>query len=349
MNYEQLQAEIDFCLANDHPWHIAHGTHSIDKTLRIAPLSGSQQRLHIRADNARILWQGPDDHAMIYACGWKNAIADGLSLNTGLAKKMRGFDIGSPNFAGSTSGVLFQNCQINFNAPDCIGWRASADGDQYGDVSALSFVNCFVRDITSNHGAIGWQALMRNNLAWSWYGGGAVDLKSVFSNHNPANGAQHGGGSMSFYGLAASRCALDFDFYAGGVNTIVGGRFELGKRFAQVGAGASFGAALRISGANIASYAPVDGAVIFLGAGVALTLEDTFITRYGGFDYDKRLISVNALDHAYGSIRINGGGMQVAEEWFKQLSGSGASGRWARYVQGALRLSTSSAAYDWLY
>lgn len=322
MLHDQLQAEIDFCLANDHPWQLAHGTHAIDKPLVIKPINGSQQRLHILADNARILWQGLDDQAMIEAYGWKNAIVNGLALNTGQAQKIRGFDIKTPNYAPSTSGVLFQNCQVNFNAPDCIAWRASADGDLYGDVSALSFSNCFVRGLTADHNGIGWQALRRNNLAWSWYGGGAVDIKTIFSNRNPdITSAQHGGGAMSFFGVAASRCALDFDFYAGGVNAIVGGRFELGKRFAQIGAGASFGAALRVSSAHIASYAPADGAVFYLGTGVALTLEDTFIVRYGGFDYDDRLISVNALDHAYGSIRINGGGIQVAKDWFKPLSG----------------------------
>lgn len=339
-----LQQQINQSLENDQPLDLRFGTYTIDEPLVIAPVSGSQQRLNIRADNAKIVWAGPTNTSMVYAKGWKNSIVRGLHLDTGNIEGVTAWDLDTPDDAPSISGLQFVNCQVNFGSGGgCIGWRGSVNGNLYGDVSALLFQNCMIRGLSRDNGDICWQALRRNNLAWTWHAGGAVNVATVFSNRNPAGGSQHGGGSMSFYGLAVTGGLLDYDFYAGGMNLVSGGRYEVGRRFMQIGSnGASFGASVKIEAVNIASYAPDDGIVFFLGTAATLLLDSCSINRFGGTDYDAALITANASASGYGAIRLVGGGIQ-ADNW-RTLQ----SGQWDVSASGVSRWSSSSGSIGWV-
>lgn len=339
---ETLQAQIDDALANETPWTPAPGVYTIDRTLRIEPTSGSQQRLNIQADNVKLVWAGGNNQTMVYAKGWKNSVIQGLHLDTAHAANVTAWDLDTPDDAPSTSGLEFSNCQINFGSGGgCIGWRGSVGGNLYGDVSAILFKNCMIRG--QKAGDIGWQPLRRNNLGWTWIGGGASRILHIFSNHNPDDGEQHGGGSHSFYGMVATENECDFDLYAPGVFLISGGRFETGKRFLSLGAGgASFGASVKVDAVNIASYTPSDGIVFSLGTAATLTLDSCSVNRFGGLDYDAALITADSAAQSYGAIRLDGGGVQ-AETW-RTIT----AGQWDVSAAGVSKLNAASGAVGWI-
>jgi hypothetical protein len=338
-----LQQKLTDAIAANAPLTIEPGVYVIDETLFAVPASGSQHRLNLFADNVRLIWGGAAGQAMLYARGWKNSVIRGLHLDANNGANIVGVDLDTPDSSPSTSGLLWQNCQINFGwGGGGVGWRGSVGGNLYGDVSALVFDNCMVRGLSRSYGDIGWQGLRRNNLAWTWHGGGAVNIATIFSNRNPVGGAQHGGGSMSFYGLVSTSTALDFDFYAGGYNLISGGRYETGKRFLSLGSNAaSFAAGAKLDGVNIASYSSEDGILFWLGTAATLSLENCSVNRYGGLDYDARMITANASVLGHGGIRILGGGVQASAPLIN-LGG----GVWKIAVETA-RLSSSSGAIGW--
>lgn len=343
-DWSPLQSAINVAIRERKALVIPPGNYCVTRSLNITPASGSQQRLHIYADGAKLLWTGAPDSTVVYSKGWKNATIQGLHVDCGNAARITAWDLDTPNDAPSTGGLTFTNCQVSFgNGGGCVGWRGSVNGDKYGDVSALLFLGCMVRGLNSANGDIGWRALRRNNLAWTWHAGGALRIKSIFSNRNPIPGPQHGGGSMSFYGLCATENALDFDFYSGGVYLISGGRYETGQRFAHIGPGpASFGSHLRVSGVNIASYAPNDGILFYLGTAATLTLEDCSINRFGGADYDSRLITTNAGANGHGAIRLFGGAIQA-----DTVITLGA-GNWKKAIDGVSRIAAHSGSIGWL-
>ncbi len=340
-----LQQQIDHALDNEQPLDLRFGTYTIDEPLIIAPRKGSQQRLNIRADNVKLIWAGAENSPMIYAKGWKNSTIQGLHLDTGNVQGVTAWDLDTPDDAPSISGLVFTNCQVNFGSGGgCIGWRGSHGGNLYGDVSALLFQGCMLRGLSRSNGDIAWQALRRNNLAWTWMSGGASRLGSIFSNRNPHGGAQHGGGSMIWYGLVATENECDFDLYAPGVFLISGGRFETGKRFLSLGAGgASFGAAVTLEAVNVASYTSDDGVVFYLGTAGSLALNNCSINRFGGADYTAAMITANAAAGGHGAIRIAGGNIQVTSPPYMSTSG-----QWAISVQNVSKVNAASSAVGYI-
>lgn len=324
----------------------------ITDTITVTP-GGSQEYLNIVTDLPRpgvaFNWGGGNNKPMFKVAGWKNSVVRGVQLNTLAGTGVIGWDFEVNATQTSAGNHSFYDCAVIMAAADCIGWRGAPALTGAGDVAFVNFFNCFANGGSTSYNNVGWNPQRNNCLVWNWYGGGGFYLGKSFSNVRPGGG-EAGGGAMNFYGFGTSGNLWDFEFATAGSYLVVGGRYEAGERFMQVGgAGATSGFTVDVRGTTIGGYTPSDGILFNLDAGVLLTLDSTTIQNTGGADYDANMITMidasSPPNYRYGAVNVKGCIVQSSDPFYT-LPGSG---RWRIGIEDCAIRNSANAGLSGMF
>jgi hypothetical protein len=289
-----------------------------DELILKHPTAGQYLYMNIRAEGpyTQITWTGANSKSIFHSYGWATSSVEGLKISLTSKTSVVVWDISDdPSWTSSTTGLTFRNCLTRFvTCTTCVNFRGgSATGSNCED---MIFEN-FAIDSTVAGGNIGWQPIHQSCLGWTWIGGHGNYLSYIYDGYNTIYAGNQGGGDAHFYNFSGSHNDTDFRFVAGGAYSIVGGRYEVGKRFiARYAAGGTGNLNIALHNVTIDSYTFTSNIGIHLSASTSLSLVNCIVTNTGGSDYTAAFITTDGDTAAAGSITIVGGTYQAADPFY---------------------------------
>ena len=291
--------------------------YSLQTTITLRPSSGTQFYMDIDSYATRfdsIQWDGASGAAVFDVKGWKRSIVNGVKVRIPTGKTgVTVWELDGDATYTSLSQIQWNSCQVSgVGGADLIGWRLGhTDPTDAADISTMTWVNCHVTFDSVNTGQCAMVNEGANSLAHQWVGGTIYRCDVGFSNE-PTNGAHGmaGGPTLSFYGVNASTNNTDFLFGTRGTYSIIGGRYELGKRFLDLDMGTvtATGADVHVSAVDIVEYAPADDIVIAASGGSTVLLDNVVVRRSdaAGGDFDANMITLTGASGARGYVTARG-------------------------------------------
>jgi hypothetical protein len=235
--------------------------------------------------------------SVFYMLGWGSSTIRNVTINTGAATNIVGWDIDTDTVIPSTENLTFTNDLVQGSGVGFVGWRLGLSEDGTNDYSFINWENSSVHGNVGAPAAnsVGWLIEGPNALNLNWFGGNAYGLANGFSDVGQSGHIYNGNGSYAFYGWGTSGNTNDFLFNGGGQYQVYGGRFEQGTTFMIV---SSYLASSQIivSGAQVAAYPGTSfggntGVVVELTGSVSLQMESTKFEQAAS-SYTSSLITI---------------------------------------------------------
>ena len=319
--------------------------YKITNTIDVVPATGKQVMMDIDAwgwgeGTIAIQYMGQSNRPVFRIIGLKQAIWTGLKvgINEGLTG-VQIFDVDTTPDSHSTSFVTFKNCYLILgNKPNNVGFRLGHLSGGSADISNYQWENCSVFG-GRLPGQIAYLVEGNNTLSNTWMGGFVAHCDKVFSNKS-GSGAKNerGNGSVYFYGLGGSHNNTDFEFAFEQTYVIIGGRFEVGRRFLNV-VDHKFHASISVIGCQIDGYEPHDGVLMYMGTAGSLTVDNCYMQRNGG-DFSNMIVLGGT--GGVGSLMVRGGAAASAKPFYRKV---GNSTQWKVYIQGVGKFSSPNGVY----
>jgi hypothetical protein len=272
-------------------------SYKITSQINLVPPGGNSQfHLDIEAvgDFPAIFYTGLAG-SIFKSYGWKRSTITGLQIRVASGKNgVVAWDIDHDSTRSSTGILEFNRCSVtaNPNVTNCVGWRFGHSlGAEY---SFIQFNTCSVEWGSSpKTGNVGWVMEQNNGLVMTWVDCATTDCVRGWTTTQTAGAAMTAGGSsFSFIGCGASNNDADFELHPSD-HTIIGGRYEVGKRFLSVPNSSVSGITV-IRDVEISSYAPGDGIVFYYTSPGTLLLDGVSVNRYNqGTDHTSSMITMS--------------------------------------------------------
>lgn len=307
-----VQAWVNACVASGRTGVLPRGTSVARVTDTITLGTAQGQRLDIdgAGSTVQVIYAGADDKAVFRLRGLKHSTIRGVNIrvNDGI-KGITGWDVLTDATYPSTSFVTWQNCVVDFGtgsggASNGIGWDLRDDSGS--ELSFLQWENCYAHGRGSGYGDIGWLSRHGNGLNCSWFGGAAQSVATAFD-----GGRSGAGESMFFHGFGTSNTAVDFKPPLYGNMTIIGGRFELGKKWIEGSSAVASPQQIYTCGCDVSVYTPSDDCVIKLRGSTSLVLDDVYIRNASATPYTAAFITLDAQSGSRAAVIANGGAWQA--------------------------------------
>lgn len=292
----------------------------VTDTLEILPTGvRTQVFVNLSADNyaTTILWGGADDVAVFHSLGWKHSTVTGVKiLLPATSSGVICWDLDTSVAIISISFVTFDQCYVLLGAGvNNVGWRLGHVSGGAADVSFMEWRNCVAGGGASGgiSGQIGWLDEGHNSCNHCWFNGFGWWLDKMITS---VGASSQSAGNHFVYGLGASGNALDFEEGAFGPLNIVGGRYEVGKRFYHSTAAGS-ACVLNVSGVQIVSYDPTDGIIFNCERQTSMHLDNVQIQKAEGTPYTSAMITlVPGYAPRRGTLMVTGGSFYADDPFF---------------------------------
>jgi hypothetical protein len=284
--------------------------------------------------------------SMFYMLGWNNSTIQNVTLYSGTAANIVGWDLDTNGSATSSENILFIHDLVEEGEANDVCWRAGMSTSGPGDHSSYAFIN--TRCVSGGAaGTYGWLQLRANALNWVWLNGYASGIANPVSTVLP--GHLSGGGSMYFYGFSTSNTTgIDFHFSTFGSYLISGGRFETGYQFMQTDNGGNSPMNVSVRDAIISAYTGNGIGTLFdVGSATNLDLTGNYINSWGS-DYNLLMIVVgnNVYANGISNVSIRNNTISASEPFFDVIGTTGVS---RVMLQGNTRISASTGLNTGLY
>lgn len=281
--------------------------YKVTSTLNI---SGVFAYLHFASDMAwygtTIQWGGGNNSAVFKSLGWKGSHIEGINISLGSATGMTAWDINEDASHISTSNLTFRNCHVNLkNGTSNIGWRHGNQGTASGyDNSLHTWINCTVEGDTAlgTSGQIGWTWRHLNCLGYTWINCYGSSLAAAWSGLN-SSGLGAGGGDMQWIGCNGSNNTVDFQWNNSTPLTVIGGRFENGKKLIDVPFGDTPCPVVNLIGVVVDEYSPSDSRVVYMKSAAHITFQGCRFNKASG-SYGADMITLGSVLSNYGSLAV---------------------------------------------
>jgi hypothetical protein len=289
-------------------------SYKITDTINLVPTSGSVFRLNISSGSpieTAISYEGANDKSVFHSYGWKYSRVTGVNTVVPSATGVTVWDLDVDGTRTGSSYLSFANCVTDLHGINSTAWRMGHTAGGL-DMSFIDWTNCPVFGFTGGStGKIGWVWEFANALNYVWVNCYGASLSKVFTNTSTAGaGSALGGDSGFWFGCGGSSNDRDFEFKNSGVYTVVGGRWESGKKALVIGNG-STGMVVSFLGTKWASYAPGDNCVFDIanityngGRPISLALRNC---ESDGFDATAAFITFQGTATRPASLLVDGG------------------------------------------
>lgn len=308
------------------------GGYKISSTLRITPATGKTQTHTsiVMDDDIGIIWEGSDNQPVIYSAGWKLGTIEKVKIIVpDKSSGITAWEIDDPQEYPSSGNLTFTNCVVNLNGSNCIGWRGGLNG--VTDVSFLNFINCSAKSDDNAKGNIGWYPYSANCLNWTWTSGWGCFLDTAIKSRNT--------GCMYFSGFGTSHNLIDFEI-GNGYWTIVGGRFEVGKKFIKsresITENSIYPVSVSVIGSWVADYTPEDGILICLATTGQLLIEGSAIyNNFFPMTWGNGMITLGGGNSGFGSFCMRNCSIYTETALFHDV----VKGNWSVRVEDVTKLN----------
>lgn len=237
----------------------------------------------------------------------------------------------------SLSQLTFEDCHVfgSTGNTGCGGWRVGhVDDTGNADFSFINWMNCGTAMGTAPTGSFHIIIEGANALNNNVFGGYAYYVETGIGNRSTTGAAATAGNASIFcYGYGSSHVSKDFDFASQGTYVILGGRFEVGKRFLNVDLNGSLaGAEVVMDGCTLSSFVPDDDIIFYADGGSGIHMRGMEVRPASGDpDYTAAMITLGGSSSMRPLLRIDGGKFRAADPFFT-IEGAAA---WSIQILGA--------------
>lgn len=307
-----VQAWVNACTASGRTGVLPRGTSvaRVTDTITLGTTQGQRLDIDGAGSTVQVIYNGSNSKAVFRLRGLKHSTIRGVNIrvNDGITG-ITGWDTLTDATYPSTSFVTWQNCVVDFGVgsggvSNGIGWDMRDDSGS--ELSFLQWENCYVHGRGSSYGDIGWLSRHGNGLNLCWFGGAAQSVATAFD-----GGTSGAGESMFFHGFGTSNTTVDFKPPLYGNITIIGGRFELGKKWIEGSSAVTSPQQIYTCGCDVSAYTPSDDCVIKLRGSTTLVLDDVYIRNASATPYTAPFITMDGQAGSRAAVIAHGGAWQA--------------------------------------